>query len=496
VTDNAFQNVPGTATAAATDQRDELTEAALRRVGQILKGKWRLDSLLGVGGTAAVYAATHRNGNRVAIKILHAHVSMDSAVMVRLQQEGYAANLVEHPGAVRILDDDRAEDGSIFLVMELLLGEGLDMRLRRKGWQLPEAEVLGIAFCLLEVLAAAHDKGVIHRDIKPDNIFLTREGHIKVLDFGIARLLEAPEGVPRPRPGALFGTLGFMAPEQAVGATNEIGPTTDLWAVGATMFTLLTGRVVHEAVSPNEQLLKAATSAAPPLALMLPMVNPALAMIVDRALAFDRAHRWQSALEMQNAVRALAEATAGPYAQPILQGPRLSVELDLLEDKELRPWQTPHIIRASGRDLYPPTMVMPRRARPWKTIAAVALVASFAVGVFLQRSLLKVSSRASAATAVAIPGAPVPVTEAAAATKALPLATTPPAPQPVTSRLAKTPEPTATESAKTEAGATDRPLTKLARGRASRAGGRANARLARRAGARSINDDALWGRRH
>jgi serine/threonine protein kinase len=366
------------------ERHDGLTAAALRRVGSILNNKWRLDVLLGVGGSAAVYAATHRNGNRVAIKLLHAHLSLDEVIRERLQQEGYAANLIDHPGAVRILDDDRAEDGSVFLVMELLAGEGLDVRLKRKGWRLPRAEALGITFGLLDVLAAAHDKGVVHRDIKPDNIFVTREGQIKVLDFGIARVLDLPPGANRTRNGALFGTLGFMAPEQALARSHEIDARTDIWAVGATLFTLVSGRLVHEAPTANEQLVNAATRAAPPLDSVLPEVDALLAVLVDRALAFHPQERWQSAGEMQEAVRQVALAAAGPQAMPLLQGPRISVEVDLEAVGQVRgrwasssmPAVPPSIIREAPA----PTMMLSpragqRRGGTWVALAAALLLA-------------------------------------------------------------------------------------------------------------------------
>jgi eukaryotic-like serine/threonine-protein kinase len=323
--------------------QDVIVHKARSRVGAILNGKYRLDLLLGVGGTAAVYAATHRNGNRVAIKVLHGHLSFDGAVAGRLQQEGHVANLIEHPGALRIMDDDRTEDGAVYLIMELLDGEGLDARLRRKGWRLPAAEALGIASSVLDVLAAAHAKGVVHRDIKPDNIFITRNGDIKVLDFGLARLVETPSPMGRTNSGVLFGTVGFMAPEQALGRLDEIDGRTDVWGMGATLFTMVTGRLVHEAVSVNEQLVKAATRSAPALASVLPGVDEGLAAVVDGALAFQRNNRWQSAQEMQEAVRTAAATMGFPHGAT-LRGPRLSIEMDIDTIRRLGggagPWRT------------------------------------------------------------------------------------------------------------------------------------------------------------
>jgi serine/threonine-protein kinase len=225
---------------------------ALGRVGQVLKEKWRLDSLLGVGGMAAVYAATHRNQKRVAVKVLLPELSNDTEVRTRFLREGYAANTIGHPGAVSVLDDDVTEDGSAFLVMELLEGETVEARWERKGNRLPLSEVLFIADQLLDVLASAHEKGIVHRDIKPENLFLARGIGLKVLDFGIARVFEGTRSKTETKAGLIMGTPAFMAPEQALAKWDEVDGRTDLWAVGAMIFTLLSGEHVHEAATGNE----------------------------------------------------------------------------------------------------------------------------------------------------------------------------------------------------------------------------------------------------
>src|SRR6188768_4434624 len=166
----------------------EVITEAEKRVGQTVGGKWRLDRVIGVGGMAAVYEATHRNRLRVALKLLHPILSLDEGTRHRFLREGYVANTIRHEGAVQVLDDDLTEDGIAFLVMELLEGETVEDRMDRKGGVLDIAEALHITEDLLDVLCAAHDQGVIHRDVKPDNLFLTEDGRLKVLDFGIARL--------------------------------------------------------------------------------------------------------------------------------------------------------------------------------------------------------------------------------------------------------------------------------------------------------------------
>ena len=331
-----------------------VSDVAQSRVGTRIKGKWRVDKLLGVGGMGAVYAATHRNGSRVALKILHPQLSMLGDIRARFAREGYVANAVNHPGVVRVLDDDETEDGAAFLVMELLEGETADARARRLGGRLPLEDALTIADGLLDVLAAAHASGIVHRDIKPENVFLTRENVAKVLDFGIARLravtlgeeLDEPESggdaaqqVPhlRTRTGVTIGTPAFMPPEQALGRTEEVDALSDLWAVGATLFALLSGRIVHDAKTHMEVVIAAATAQAKSLGSVAPDAPKSLVEVVDRALSFDKAERWPSARAMQQALRAAfpdrqRRSTSVPAmssASPAMHGSEPPVSLGL-----------------------------------------------------------------------------------------------------------------------------------------------------------------------
>ena len=308
-------------TGAATTDASQMTPA-LARVGKILRGKWHLDALLGVGGMAAVYAATHRNGTRAAVKVLHHHLSVDETFRRRFLREGQIANMVGHDGAVKVLDDDTSEDGSVYLVTELLEGETLEDRCGRCGGSLGEDEVLSIADQILDVLAAAHAKELVHRDLKPENIFLTRTGQVKVLDFGIARARALSSATTATRAGAMMGTPPYMAPEQARGLWDEVDGRTDLWACGATLFRLLTGRLVHLGRTTNEELLSAMTNPAPALSSVVPAVSPALARLVDRALAFDKRDRWPDAAAMQEAVR---NAYVVLHATAIAMAPKLVV---------------------------------------------------------------------------------------------------------------------------------------------------------------------------
>ncbi|MBV9949318.1 MAG: serine/threonine protein kinase, partial [Myxococcales bacterium] len=281
----------------------------------MLNDKYRLERMLGQGGMAAVYLATHRNGNRVAIKVLHPILMTDPALCRRFQREGYVANRVGHPGAVRVLDDDIAQDGSVFLVMELLEGETLKDRAKRSDGRIPGPEVVELALEVLAILVVAHAKGIVHRDIKPENLFLTRDGTLKILDFGIARVAYPGEStsVSATRSGHLLGTPAFMPPEQVLGRAADIDGQTDVWAVGATMFWLLSSRYVHDADTGPAMLVSAGSRPARTIGSVAPDVPPALAAVIDRALAFDKEARWPSARAMREALLvARARAYGGP----------------------------------------------------------------------------------------------------------------------------------------------------------------------------------------
>ncbi len=266
---------------------------------------------------AVVYAATHRNQKQVAIKMLHAELSLREDVRQRFLREGYAANSVKHAGALAVLDDDSAEDGSAFLVMELLEGAPVDELWERWDHRFPLEQVLAIGDRLLEVLAAAHERGIVHRDIKPANLFVTREGSLKVLDFGIARVRDAAASSANATgTGMLLGTPAFMSPEQAFAKASEIDEQTDLWAVGATLFTLASGRTVHEGETASEIVIHTATKPARSLGTVAPDLPPRAVSVIDRALAFAKSDRWASAAAMRRAVTDTHAALFGRSVAP------------------------------------------------------------------------------------------------------------------------------------------------------------------------------------
>jgi len=306
------------------------------RVGQTLNGKWTVERLLDMGGMGAVYVATHRNGRRAAIKVLHAKFGRDPEVRRRFLREGYVANRIVHPGAVAVLDDDVAEDGCPYLVMELLEGESLSAWLGRVGGRLPVSEVLAVAGQVLEVLQVAHESAVVHRDIKPANVFVTKTGYAKLLDFGLARLRDGSMSLVPTAQGVVMGTAGYMAPEQARGKVDDVDARTDLFSVGAVMFRAISGRRIHEKATAFDTQLAAMQEPAPPLASVCSGVPPLVAAAVDRALAFDRAARWQTAKEMFEALRAAYESMrrspAPTQPDPEAEGP-VSLPISVLVDE-------------------------------------------------------------------------------------------------------------------------------------------------------------------
>jgi eukaryotic-like serine/threonine-protein kinase len=358
---------------------DERTRLAHTRLGQLVLDKWRLDRLIGVGGMAAVFEATQRNGNRVAIKILHADLAGFDEIRERFLAEGYAANRVSHPGVVTVRDEGTTDDGAVFLVMDLLRGQTLAERLEDGRELLSVGEVLEISTQLLDVLVHAHHRGIVHRDIKPENVFLTADGRVRLLDFGIARI-ESASRTHATEAGSTLGTPAFMPPEQALGRWEELDGRSDLWSLGATMYLLLSGLPVRERGSVTEQLLGAMTRPVPSLSDVTALPRSVVAL-VDRALAFDRDARFPDARSMQLALRAVQDELSMPDSHATLPPP--SVEPMALSLRTPRPdgrYKRPSIptVRPVAATVTP--LPVPS-AKPSRSALPVYVTFGFAVGI-------------------------------------------------------------------------------------------------------------------
>jgi serine/threonine-protein kinase len=283
--------------------------------GDILGARFRLVDKVGEGGMGVVWLAhDEKLGCDVALKILHAALLGDEHSAARLRNEARAAAKVAHPGICRVLDVGEHVE-TPFLVMELLRGQSLAALLERDKTLAPELAV-SVAESVLETLAAAHAEGVLHRDMKPENVFLCDDGTVKVLDFGVAKILDEGTREKLTRTGALIGTPAYMAPEQARGLPSD--ERSDVWSVGVMLFEMLSGSLPFSAANYQGMLMAIATNRAPSIADRAPSLDAELVALVDRALAVSLSERWSDARSFATALaqwreqRGVARNSAAP----------------------------------------------------------------------------------------------------------------------------------------------------------------------------------------
>jgi hypothetical protein len=350
-------------------------------------GAYRILGKIGEGGMGAVYLGEHALlGRKAAIKVLLPSVSTDEASVKRFFQEARAVSMISDPGIVQIFDFGHHMDGSAFLIMEALDGEAMDRRLRRIG-RFELAECLRLMQLICAALEAAHAKGIVHRDLKPANIFLvggnTTHGdeRVKLLDFGVAKLLGDDPGNLTTQAGMVIGTPSYMSPEQCRGEGN-IDHRADIYAVACVMFAMLTGRPPFHGRMPGE-LIAAHLKEPPPLASSR---VPGLPKIVDdvlrRGLEKSPADRFPSVAVLGEAIGAVRQALgrSGSHSrsadavEPLVRSGPVATDLD------------PTTLQtASGQAVAPgpgarPGAARGHRGRRWLAGAFVAIALPGGVG--------------------------------------------------------------------------------------------------------------------
>jgi serine/threonine-protein kinase len=293
----------------------------------VVAGKFRLDGIIGQGGMGSVWSATHLDlGHRIAIKLVSREFVRSPEALRRFDAEAKAAAKLQSRHVVQIYDTGLLEDATPYIAMELLSGENLQQRIERTG-AISLAETVTILSQCCKALGRAHALRIVHRDIKPDNIFLSRSADddeyvVKILDFGVAKLSVGETGDPSStKTGTVLGTPLYMSPEQARGL-KSIDHRTDLYSLGLVAYTMLTGRIAFSGESFGDILLKICTEPLPSIGLAVagPPGPAAIEAWFQRACARDPAARFPNAQEFSDALRAAsgigAVSQSGEQARP------------------------------------------------------------------------------------------------------------------------------------------------------------------------------------
>jgi serine/threonine protein kinase len=268
-----------------------------------LAGRYELGSLLGNGGMGAVRDATDRRlGRPVAVKILRADLAEQTSARRRFETEAHAAARLAHPNVVMVFDSGE-DDGIPFLVMERLPGRTLADELAGGPLSLERART--VVREVLSALAAAHGAGIIHRDIKPGNVLLTEDGHVKVSDFGIAKTVD---DLDQTQTAELVATPGYLAPERLSG--EAASQRSDLYSVGVLLYEALSGRRPFERDTPFAMMRAIERGEAEPLTSQRPTLSPEIVAVVERAMSVDPSERFESAGEMAAALEPAADLDA------------------------------------------------------------------------------------------------------------------------------------------------------------------------------------------
>ena len=413
--------------------------ASVELVGQEV-GNYRITEKIGQGGMGAVYGAEHvLLGRKAAIKVLLPELCRDQSIINRLFNEARAATAIHHPGIVEIYDFGHREDGSAYIVMEYLEGESLSHRMRRIR-PLPVPSALLLCSQISSVLAATHASGILHRDLKPDNVFLVRDPDLpdgeraKLLDFGIAKLTEDEgRGSIKTRTGVLMGSPAYMSPEQCKGA-GHVGDESDLYSLGCILYQMLCGEPPFVGEGAGEVIAQHIFRDPVPVHQRAPQLSAAVGELVMRLLAKDPVNRPRSAAELKAELDRLRDPAAGQNRSPE-QAFRRTTVLPAADSFDATSGKTG---TDGGPVVGPPTSRKQARRRRWAGISLVSALA-LAVGAVAvvrcgdrgEEAGAMIPGVSAKATADAAPVAPPPVAPATTApTEPAPEPEPPPAPAP------------------------------------------------------------------
>ncbi len=285
--------------------------------GSVLADEYRIESKIAEGGFGSIYRAVHvESGLDVALKVMHAELAADPSLAARFRREAATLSRLHDPHTVATYDVGEAEDGTLFIAMELLHGENLHDRMTARGL-IPWRDALAIIRDVCSALAEAHELGIVHRDLKPANIYLTNGDVVKLLDFGIAKVTgsEVDDGADLTRMGQTIGTLEYMAPEQIIG--GSCGPRSDIYQLGVLMFEMITGRrPFADVTEPTSMITALLTQTAPKVSSMFchACLPPALDALIERCLEREPEHRFTNVHQLVSAIGAV-------LARPDASGP-------------------------------------------------------------------------------------------------------------------------------------------------------------------------------
>jgi serine/threonine-protein kinase len=337
--------------------------------GDLIGGRYELGRQLGAGGMARVYLGHDRLLDRqVAVKVLSEPYASDPQFVERFRREASAAAGLNHPNIVAVYDRGEA-DGSYYIVMEYLAGPDLKQVIRRRA-PLPPSQAIDYAQQILAALGAAHRRDVVHRDVKPQNVLVAEDGHLKVTDFGIAR---AGAQSDMTEAGSVIGTAQYLSPEQARG--DEVTAASDCYAVGIVLYEMLTGRVPFDGDRPVAIAMKQISDAPVPPRIVEPDVPPELDAVVMRALAKRPSERYRTAEELSRALadaRSAIEGGGTTRLMPAAVGPATA------ETRAMDPVTGPTRVGPPPPSEPPPA----RRRWPW-IVGGIVLLAAIAVAAFL-----------------------------------------------------------------------------------------------------------------